>query len=175
LVSWGCAGALSGGLSPGALILPSQICQADGATESLASPWRDRLANFLRPHVPLTEGILAESPGIVASVAEKRRLHAATGALATDMETGAVFRAAARFDLPIIAVRAIADTATTAIPGAAEAALNADGELVLHDLLRQLAKHPSDLVPLIRLFHCFRAAIQTLRQVAKLAGPGLDP
>jgi len=175
LVSWGCAAALADGLSPGDLILPSHVRHADGTTARLASPWRDRLVNCLRLHGPVTEGVLAESPGIVASAAEKRAVHEATGAVAMDMETGAVVRTATSFGIPSISVRTIADTAATAIPGAAQAALNPDGEIVVSGLLLQLAQHPSDIIPLIRLFRCFQAAVRALKNVAALAGPTLDP
>jgi adenosylhomocysteine nucleosidase len=111
---------------------------------------------------------------MVSSVVEKRRLRDISGAVAADMETGAVARIARRNKLPCLAVRSIVDKASLAIPAAAQAALNAHGEIAVWALLSRLARHPSDLVPLIQLSTAFRTAMQTLRLAARHAGPSLD-
>ncbi len=175
LVSWGCAAALTNDLAPGDLVIPDKLVYADGTRASLASAWYERLLTQLKPQFPVRIEGLAESRAIVASADEKRRVHHATGAVATDMETGAVARAALRHDLPCIAVRSIVDTASVAIPSSAEAALDGHGEIVVLRLLAQIAKNPAEIVPLLRLFRAFRSAMRTLERVAMHAGPSLDP
>lgn len=175
LVSWGCAGALAADLAPGQLVLPRALVYADGTATDFDSAWHERLQTGLQARIPVCTGTLAESAAIVASATDKRHLHAATGAIATDMETGAVARTAQRLELPCLAIRSIVDTASVTLPGAAQAALDDHGEIVVSQLLRQLVRNPRQIGALLHLSRAFRAAMQTLTLVAAHAGPDLEP
>jgi adenosylhomocysteine nucleosidase len=173
LVSWGCAGALSDDLRPGDLVIPWELIYADGTAASLASPWHERLLNQLQPATTIRTEAMIESTGVVASATAKRRLHAASGAIATDMESGAVARTAENHGVPCLTIRSIVDAASVTLPCAAQAALDRDGGIVLSRLLLQLVRNPAEIVPLLNLGRAFRRAMQTLAAVYLHAGPGL--
>jgi adenosylhomocysteine nucleosidase len=100
----------------------------------------------------------------VASVAEKRRLFAETGAIAVDMETAAVAAVAHAAGRPFVAVRAIVDAASRTLPAAAIAAMRADGRV---DVMALLAR-PWDALRLICLARDYARAMAALRGVGGL-------
>jgi len=173
LVSWGCAGALCDELLPGDLVIPRELIFADGTTVHLAGPWHERLLTRLQPTTPIRTESMTESIGIVGSSTAKRSLHAASGAIATDMESGAVARTAQKHGVPWLAIRSIVDAAAVTLPRAAQAALDRDGEMIVSRLLLQLLWTPAEIAPLLRLGRAFRRAMQTLSAVKTHAGLGL--
>lgn len=171
LASWGCAAALDPGLRPGDLLLPKQILGADGTRLAADPGWRDRFARVLDGKVAIRSGILAESPGLVATVAVKQTMYADTGALALDMESAAVARMAMAAGVPLLAVRAVADSAAMCLPDCVTTALDGRGEVHLPTLLGHALRHPAEFIHLVRLGQAFGAAMNTLRLAARMAGP----
>jgi adenosylhomocysteine nucleosidase len=170
LLSWGCAGALDPQPQPGQLIIPERIFGADGAILPTDEEWRRRLVASLAPVLFVSGGTLAESPHLVPGPPEKQALFAATGAVAADMESAAIARAAAAAGRPFLAVRAIADSASMALPQAVIASLTPRGNAQLGKLLGYSLRHPAQFIELARLGRAFGAAMATLRQVRELAG-----
>jgi adenosylhomocysteine nucleosidase len=170
LVSWGCAAALDPRLNPGDLVLPERILGIDGSAYAVDAEWRDRLIRMLSPAVPTMAGALTESAHIVPGGAEKQALHAATGAIAVDMESAAIARLAHAHGLPFLAVRAVADTAAMKLPDAVIIALNPRGDVRLRKLLGYSVRHPAQFIELARLGRAFGAAMATLRHARSLTG-----
>jgi adenosylhomocysteine nucleosidase len=173
LVSWGCAAALAPELRPGYLALPATVLGADGTEHPTDVDWRRRLEQSLSPALLTVSGPLLESRSIVAGAADKQSLHAATGAVALDMESAAVARLARSRNLPFLAVRAIADPATMSLPEAVALALDDRGGVHLGKLLGHALRHPAEFVRLARLGRAFGAAVDTLRRARRTAGPDL--
>ena len=73
------------------------------------------------------EGTICGSDRAVSTPREKAKLFAQTGAVAVDMESHGVGRAAREAGLSLLVVRAIADSASRTIPNAAIAGLGEDG------------------------------------------------
>jgi adenosylhomocysteine nucleosidase len=116
---------------------------------------------------------LAESGTVLRSSEEKRALVERTGAMAVDMESGAVARAAQGAHASFMAIRAIADSANMTIPESSLGAVDEFGELNVLRLLKELISRPFELFAIIRLGWNFRAAQVTLAKVARLAGTNL--
>lgn len=173
LVSWGCAGALATELMPGDLVLPEQTVTADGSSGRFCDSWRAELSARCARDFRVNGGAIAESSNVIDSTDMKKRLHAATGAIAVDMESYGVSRVAKRHGLSCVAVRAIADDQATTLPRSVMSALDEHGELGVVALLSGLLQHPSDLYPLLQLNRYFNAAMRTLTVVARNAGPAL--
>ena len=173
LLSWGCAGALVPALSPGSLVLPNTVIGADQFSYSSDPTWHGRLLDRLKGCIDLHHGPLAESGTVLRSSAEKKVLFERTGAMAVDMESGAVARVAHEAHASFIALRAIADSAGVTIPQSSVGAVNEFGELNLLRLLKELIRQPFELFAMIRLGWNFRAAQATLAKVARLAGTNL--
>jgi adenosylhomocysteine nucleosidase len=172
LVSWGCAAALDPYLAAGDLVLPAAIFDTDGTLVETHAGWRSWCAERAgEASLRVTAGILCTSPHVVQGMEAKLRLGRATGAVAVDMESGAVARTAAEAGIPVIAIRAIADAVDLTIPEGVIRALQPDGHVGIGKLLANLLLHPSEIHDLLRLGRSFRAAQCTLHTMAALAQP----
>jgi adenosylhomocysteine nucleosidase len=172
LASWGTAGGLDPKLARATLVLPKRVIDDAGNSYGIDAPWRWRLEQALSGQVPLASGPLLGSARPLVGRAQKAAAHAATGAIAVDMESAAVASVAAAAGRPFMVARTITDTADEALPRAALAAVDADGRLQPWQLLRALLRRPQDLVELIALGRHFSAARKTLTRTAQ-AAPGL--
>jgi len=121
--------------------------------------WVQGLKSAL-PHAYL--GAIIGQDHIAATVAEKVALHAATGALAVDMESHVAARVAGRHGLLFAAIRTISDTAGESLPPAALVGMNPDGSMALGRVLASLARHPAQLPALIRTGRSAEVAFKAL-------------
>lgn len=156
LLSFGTAGGLAPGLAPGALLSPGAVLDGNGARWHPA-PWLVSAG---------VAGALLGSERLVADPAEKAALHAATGALALDMESHCVARAATVAGLPFGVLRAVLDPAERALPSAAVRALGPDGQSRPGALARALLRHPRQIGAMPALGRDFRVARAALARAA---------
>jgi hypothetical protein len=123
----------------------------------------------------------AEIAGAEAPVADeigKAALFAATGAVAVDMESVVVARAAQRHGLPFSILRVVADPSHRSLPSAALVAMRADGEVDLSAVLTALGRDIRQLPMLARLAVDARTAFSALARARAILGPdfaSLDP
>jgi adenosylhomocysteine nucleosidase len=169
LVSWGSAGALIDTLAAGDLILPERVLGATGDGYQTHTGWRNRLADALMRDLPLSGGSLLESLVPIAHPDDKIALHSATEAVAVDMESAAIAAVARQADVPFMAIRAVADTATLILPRCISGSVDTQGRLSIPKLLSRAAFHPEEWQQLKRLGAAFKAADQTLRTVSERA------
>jgi adenosylhomocysteine nucleosidase len=173
LVSWGAAGGLAPGLSPGSLILPETIIAADQSAYYVDAAWHERLCGRLQGYVEIHKGPLAESTVVVAGCAEKAILFRRTGAIAVDMESASIAVIALEAGLPFMVIRAITDLAEMALPLSALHSIDEFGRVRPLKLIQCLVRNPIQLLALGRLSRNFRAAQATLDTVALHAGSTL--
>ncbi len=171
LASWGVAGGLEPALRAGAVIVPSAVITADGRTIPCDEHWRQRLLAVLDGSVPISRGALAEAAAPVVRPEDKSALHAATGAAAVDMESGAVARVAADHGVPWLAVRAVLDPALWRLPAVAATAIGPDGRLD-PGFAARLAAAPRQWPDLLRLAAAQLSAGRSMRR-AWAAAPAL--
>jgi len=158
IVSFGIAGGLSPALRPGTLLLPGHVLSESGRHEA-SSPWRQSL---LDAGIGIGASLYgAEKPAV--SAVEKAALHAATGAVAVDLESHIVARAAAEAGLPFLVVRAIADPAECDLPEAALIPLRPDGTPDLPRIIAATLRQPRQIPALIRLGGHTSRALAALR------------
>jgi len=174
LVSWGCAGALTPELSPGALILPGRILGRDRTFIDADPHWHQAAAALLsaRPQTGLSfhAGLMAEADQPLVTTRAKRAFHEATGALAVDMESAAIGRVASRHGLPFLALRAVSDSADQTLPHTTASLLRPDGRVSPVGIIRALLKGPPEWRRMGEAARGFSAACDRLR---KLAGAGI--
>ena len=132
--------------------------------------WTNRLLAAL-PGARL--GLVAGSDVMVADAAAKAALHAATGALAVDMESHIAARVAQRHGLPFAAARTISDGADRALPRAAQAGMKPDGDMDVLAVMAALARRPWELPALFRTGMEAEAAFAALLRGRQLLGPAL--
>lgn len=161
VLSCGVAGALDPRLRAGDVVVgdlapypfpgegrgPASDCSQPGSGLRRGSEFIGWVAH----HLPdAHRGTIAGVDAIIASAAEKAALHAATGALAVDMESHIAARVAKRHGLPFAILRTISDTADHALPPAALVGMRPDGGIALGAILASLARHPGQFPALIR-------------------------
>jgi len=139
------------------IIIPGHV-RADGETLPADPILAQRFGG-------LTGHTLLAGLDIAADAASKRRLFAATGAQAIDLESGAVARIATAYRLPFIVVRAICDPAERDLPPAALVALDQRGGIGLFSVLSSVARAPNQIPGLLALA---RDAAQARRALLRL-------
>ncbi|MDE2088728.1 MAG: hypothetical protein KGJ12_01765 [Gammaproteobacteria bacterium] len=175
LVSYGVAGALAPGLAPGALLLPERVAFL-GSCRGVDVSWRERVQQRLAPEVNLAGDLLLTLKEPAATVLDKARLRRETGAVAVDMESGAVLAAAAAAGVPGLVLRAIVDSAETSLPRAALGGLDGQGRPRVAAVIQALLRRPWELAAVLRLSVNLRAAVHSLRRAWLRLGPeGLAP
>jgi len=176
LMSWGVAGALSGELRPGDLILPARVLDDCGKSYACNTGFADI---FHSPPVNLTSASnapLIEALIPVVDPREKETWGRRTGAVATDMESAAMARAAVQFGVPLYVVRVIIDEVRIRLPASFHT-------IQKHWMVRTWARfgwdllmHPRYWPSLLRLVPALRAAKKTLKIAARrLDKISMDP
>ena len=135
VISAGYAGALRPDLRVGDLVL----------AENVSDPGLLAAARGLLADEPCHVGALLTQPNAAETAAAKSALHAATGALAVDMETAWIAGACARAGVPLLSLRVVSDAAGQSFP-----VPNA----VLFDAVRQRPRYIA--LPVWLLLHPWR-------------------
>ena len=172
LLSWGSAGALHSKLSPGNLILPKIVIYPQKGIFSTDDGWHNRLLTRLANQLEVFTDPLAQSLSALKSREEKLDFVKQNQALAVDMESASVAKAAVKASLPFMAIRAIADPLEQNIPASVLRAIDESGRFRPFHLLGNLARRPADFLILNQLRRNFIAARTTLTTVAQLVGDG---
>jgi adenosylhomocysteine nucleosidase len=165
IISFGVAGGLAPDLVPGDCVVASAIIDHPilRPTDPL---WSRKLAEIIPAarHGPIV-GVNA----VVSAPADKRKLHALTGAVAVDMESHLVARLAASHGLAFTAVRVVIDPADRTIPPAALLAMAPVGNI--SSMLWDILARPSQLSLLLRLAADAYAARTALVRLRHALGP----
>jgi hopanoid-associated phosphorylase len=169
LISFGVAGGLAPDLAPGTCIVASAILSENTRLQT-DTRWSEKLLKTIPGAIC---GMLMGASGPVATTETKRRLHAATGAIAVDMESHVVARVAAAHELPMAAVRVITDPAVRTLPKCALAAMRPDGTTDIGAMIRSVIRRPRELPALLQTALDARAARATLLRGRQLLGPRL--
>lgn len=166
LLSIGLAAALSSRLKTSSFVVPAKIL-FEGGPEFATDPALGALiAQGLEPELAHGGDLLCVA-GEVASGDEKKRLAAATGAIAADMESGHVARAADDIGLAFAAWRIILDEAGDSLPPSTLGLMRPDGTTDAGKLIRNLVRRPVDLPPLVGLMVDSISALNRLSRVAR--------
>ncbi len=186
VISIGVSGGLDPALRPGDLVISDEIIADDGAKYetdryllgNLKSAHSGESRNprpkesnpaagdpgFRRDEREIAIGPLFGSDAIVQSAEHKAVLFDNHGAVAVDMESHGAARAAAEFRVPFIAIRAVADPATRALPPAVLSAVAPDGSTRIFRTLLETAKAPGQLPALLKLGSDSEKALVRLRR-----------
>ena len=168
LMSFGLAGGLDPQLQPGDLVVADRIIAPDGTEYETDRLWREDVVSAIRGVVPFRVGPILGVEAAVTGAEDKARLLERTGAAAVDMESDLVARAARDAGRPFIALRAVADPASQAIPAFALAGLDESGRTRPGPVLSGLLRRPSALGSLLALARASARAHRTLDKIAPL-------
>ena len=134
--------------------------------------WAERVASRISATVNTVVRSIVSTDRVLGTVADKR-IAAITGAAGADMETGGVAQVAESAGVPWLALRAVADPASLALPPSVIGVLDDNGRVRAGALSAALLRHPGDLLHLPPLARGFRAALRALRTTARETGPSL--
>jgi adenosylhomocysteine nucleosidase len=175
VISMGLCGALAPDLKPGDWVVASEVFFSPlipGNERNLYrtdAAWSAVLVRALRAK----SGSVLGSDAMIASAAAKADAHAATAALAVDMESHIAAAVARRHNLPFAVARVVSDAADRSLPRAAQAGMAADGSMDIGAVLRALAADPRQLPALICVGAEAGKAFRELRRGRDFLGPGL--
>lgn len=163
LISFGIAGGLAPHLRPGDVVLSTDVIGDD-------CRWRANDAfhceiEALARRIAAAEGPVLGARDILATEDDKARAWRDTGALAVDLESAIVARAAEAAGIPFLVLRTIADPATRALPPAALIPLSPDGTPAFMRVFGDVLRRPWQIGALCGL------ARDTRQALTALAGP----
>ncbi len=167
LVSFGLAGALVAGLTPGTILLPQNIMSANGVTLAVDAGLHARALAALGSQSVRTEALYGGTH-VVATPAEKSALAQTSRAVAVDMESAGVAEIARDLGLPFLVMRAVADPADRAIPAEAQAGMGEDGGVNAFAVLAELARRPLVVPEIVQLARDTATANAALGRAARL-------
>jgi len=163
VISFGLCGALAPTLACGDIVLATQVLDRGDGVE--ADP---ALRDLLRERLPRAVcGPVVGSPTIVGEAQEKAALALATGAIAVDMESAQIARAATAAGLPFAVVRAVSDRAADTLPRAAQAGFGPEGAVDILAVILGLVRRPWELSPLIATARGAGAGFKALAAVSR--------
>jgi hopanoid-associated phosphorylase len=160
LVSFGIAGGLKPGLRAGDIVLSTEVIDDDRRWLSSDS-LRPRISELVE-ELGAIEGPVLGAQIALATKRDKRQAWRATGAVAVDMESVVVARAAAALGIPFVVLRAIADPAARELPPAALVPLDQDGNPAFGSVLASVLRRPKQLPNLLTVAREARQALQAL-------------
>jgi adenosylhomocysteine nucleosidase len=160
LVSFGIAGALAPGLRAGDIVLSTEVIDDDRIW--LSSDRLQPLLSELARQIGATEGPVLGARAVLATKADKHRAWKETGALAVDLESVVVARAAAALGIPFVVLRAVADPASRELPPAALVPLKEDGNPDMGQVMASVMRRPRQLPSLFGVAREARQALQAL-------------
>ncbi|GAB5374676.1 MAG: hypothetical protein AcusKO_11380 [Acuticoccus sp.] len=173
IVSFGLAGGLAPALAAGDLLIADAVAAGTVVhpcdTASVA-----RLTLRMAGHgMALRRGRLAATDTPVMSPKAKAALAASADAVAVDTESQHAAALAARWGVPLVVLRAIADPADAALPPLAVRAIGPDGRLDFRAIAGELVRRPGQIGALPATGRQSARAFGTLRRVRAVLGPGL--
>jgi adenosylhomocysteine nucleosidase len=152
LVSTGLCGALSPDLTPAEIVVGVGVVHKN--VQYRATP-----PACSRPH---RLGTIVTVGRIVQACEEKRSLYS-TGAIAVEMEAGAVAASAQNASLPFFCIKAVSDLANETLANDLNTALRPDGHFDTMKILGSTLRHPLIRVPeLLRLWRRSTRAADSL-------------
>ena len=157
VISAGVCGALDPALVPGALVCPERVLAANGDEYALGeSSHRARVAERA---APVHGGRLVTAGDLVGTPSDKARLRRATGAVAVDMESAAIVRAAVTAGLPWLVLRGVADGAGDAVPPGLARLVDDEGRIRLAGAVALALTRPRVVAGAIELGRNTRRAL----------------
>ena len=168
LLNWGCCGALDKALKPGTLSLPPSVIYQDAKYKSDPA-WHTRLHMTLQSTLHTdAQGLLFSSTTVLPDGSSKLATREVTGAVAVDMESGAMAHIASANNIPFAVLRGVADGVGHTIPATVSAALGPTGQINGLKLMAGILGAPRDLPALLQLGYRFSLAARSLKKAADL-------
>ncbi len=168
LVSIGVSGGLDPGISSGGLVAADRFLHLDGGVfQEICHPHAKGSARAVKTlsaaRFSVRNGAVITAQGPALSAASKSALHRQSAALAVDMESAAVAKAAAEANIPVFALRVVCDPAAQSIPPDVFACLLPNGRIRYPALIRAISRKPALMIHLVRMGRQYHLSLQILQ------------
>jgi adenosylhomocysteine nucleosidase len=170
LVSWGLAGALVSDLRAGTVVIPARVLDAGGEAHNADVDWCSDVMAALGTSAVADRRDLISVNQVLHASGDKQSAAANSGAVAVDMESAAIARAAAEAGVPFIVIRVIVDEADDTLPADIAAWVDGQGRTRVGPVLATLLR-PSRWQGLKLLATRYRSARVTLNRLAERLVP----
>ncbi len=165
IISIGIAGALNPILRTGDILIGGAVATPGGFFDT---------EERLRARFPIAKtAIIAGAERIALRREAKAALFEATKADAVDLESGIAAELARAHAVPFAILRVVSDEAATALPAAAEVALDSEGRVKFAALCGSILARPAQLPQLMQAAGDSRAALKALLRCLDFVGRGL--
>jgi adenosylhomocysteine nucleosidase len=161
VISAGVCGALDPAVSCGSLILPETVIGSRGERYAVAHH-RHHVAALSDRGLRFATGTLATVAEVAATPAAKARLREATGAVAVDMESAPILRAAAEAGCPGLVLRGVSDDAGDSLSPELAALVTAEGRVRKARAAATVLRQPAILPKALRLQRATQGALATV-------------
>ncbi len=166
LLSFGTAGGLAPGITPGSLVVAKEVVTVSGERLATDATWSGEMANRL----DLMPSDIFGSDTVL-SVADKKAMFAETGCDAADMESHIAARMADAAGMPFAVLRAVADAQDTDLPPWLAACVCEDGSTNYRKVFTGVLTHPTDIGNMIAVGRGHARAIKALRGATGILAP----
>jgi hopanoid-associated phosphorylase len=163
VISFGVAGGLDPSLKSGDVVVATEVLAGDTRWLAGLALNEEMIASVALGRRRVVRGGLAGVERVVAARACKAALRSETGAAAVDMESHIAAAYATEAGLPFAALRVISDSAHSALPELAMAAIKPNGDIDLRKVLSGVARDPMTLGALVSTGIDFNRALRSLR------------
>jgi len=170
IISFGVCGGLDPKLQPGKVVIASSVFAGKDEAYPSDSLWAKELLRMI-PGAGYSPIAGVASP--MTSFEERRHFHAATGAVAADMESQFVARIAAECRIPFAVCRVVLNPAHRTLPRAALIEIGPAGKPGLRKIGGSVVKDPRQLPGLGRLALDAAIALLALRSAKQRIGTHL--
>jgi nucleoside phosphorylase len=175
ICSSGICGALSGTLSVGDCVLPTELVDGGAGGERHAiglnlALLRDSLS---KAGIVAHDGAMLSADAVICAASEKQALCAARRAIVVDMETFGMLRGAGG-RAAVFALRTVSDVADESLPPEVAGFVDADGKLRVGAIARFVVTQPHRIGALTRLQKNSKLACTRLTEAWRAAAPALD-
>jgi adenosylhomocysteine nucleosidase len=177
LCSSGFCGGLSDGIQVGDVIVAGNVIAPEAPGSRMAAHPRslDLIRHALsNANIRFHVGALAGSRTAVTRRADKRSLGLACGALAVDMESAAVARAAAQANIGLVVMRVISDSVLDELPAEVGGFLNEAGNVRVINVAKFALGGPRNIKTLWRLKSRTDQAVASLEAAWRAVWPILQ-
>lgn len=165
VISSGVCGGLDPKVKRGTVVLPETVIGIRGERYGVTVLQHRRYVEaFERWRIPFAEGTLATAMEIVASPDAKAALRKATGAVAVDMESSLILRAASEAACPALALRGVADDASDRLPSELLGLVTPDGRLRKGRAAAAILRHPTVLARALKLHRATHVALAAVAE-----------
>ena len=170
LISWGLAGSLESGVTPGTVLVPARVVDAEGTEMPVAHPWRKALVEALSTAFNVSEGALVSVDEVLENRTKKTAAALRFGAVACDMESAAIGSVARAAGVPFVVLRVIADAAADTLPRQVSLWVDSDGNRLMRPVLAAVLD-PRQWKPLWVIARRFQLARASLLAIAQQLSP----